>query len=438
MMMEALPETNTPGARLPTASIGPPLKPVGFMKSLGPGLVTGAADDDPSGIATYSQVGAQFGYSLAWTMLFSFPLMAVIQAVSARIGCVTGYGIAQNLRRHYSPWLLRGVVFLLLVANVVNLGADLGAMGGALGLLIGGPELLYSVLFGFICILLETFMSYARYAAALKWATLCLFAYVAVVFAAQVPWGSALYSTLVPNLVFDAPHAMAMVAVLGTTISPYLFFWQAGQEVEELHRRHVKALCITPRKAGPELARIRTDTMVGMGISNLIALFIIFATAATLNANGVTEIQTSSQAAEALRPIAGVFTFALFAAGIIATGMLAVPVLAGSAAYAVSEIFRWTEGLDRRPAEAKAFYATIAAATLGGAALNFTSLDPVKALYWSAVVNGLLSAPLMAVMMVIAMNPRIMGRLTLPFPMAAVGWLATAVMTFAAAAFFSL
>ncbi len=436
--MEALPETNTPGARLPTASIGPPLKPVGFLKSLGPGLVTGAADDDPSGIATYSQVGAQFGYSLAWTMLFSFPLMAVIQAVSARIGCVTGYGIAQNLRRHYSPWLLRGVVFLLLVANVINLGADLGAMGAALGLLIGGPELLYSVLFGFICILLETFMSYARYAAALKWATLCLFAYVAVVFAAQVPWGSALYSTLVPNLVFDAPHAMAMVAVLGTTISPYLFFWQAGQEVEELHRRHVKALCITPRDAGPELSRIRTDTIVGMGISNLIALFIIFATAATLNANGVTDIQTSSQAAEALRPIAGAFTFALFAAGIIATGMLAVPVLAGSAAYAVSEIFRWTEGLDRRPREAKAFYATIAAATLGGAALNFTSLDPVKALYWSAVVNGLLSAPLMAVMMVIAMNPRIMGRLTLPFPMAAVGWLATAVMTFAAAAFFSL
>ncbi len=423
-------------------SPGPPnvpaLKPVGFLKSLGPGLVTGAADDDPSGIATYSQVGAQFGYGLAWTMLFSFPLMAVIQAVSARIGCVTGYGIAQNLRRHYSPWLLRAVVFLLLVANVINLGADLGAMGAALGLLIGGPEHLYTVLFGVVCLLLETFMSYERYAGVLNWATLSLFAYVAVVFAAHVPWGSALYGTFVPHFVFDAPHAMGMVAVLGTTISPYLFFWQAGQEVEELHRRHVKALCITPRDAGPELSRIRTDTIVGMGISNLIALFIIFATAATLNASGVTEIQTSSQAAEALRPIAGVFTFALFAVGIIATGMLAVPVLAGSAAYAVSEIFRWTEGLDRRPREAKAFYGTIATATLGGAALNFTSLDPVKALYWSAVVNGLLSAPLMAVMMVIAMNPRIMGRLTLPFPMAAVGWLATAVMTFAAAAFFSL
>ena len=434
--MVALPERTTTGVRPSVPSIEPPLKPVGFLKSLGPGLVTGAADDDPSGIATYSQVGAQFGYGLAWTMLFSFPLMAVIQEVSARIGCVTGAGIAQNLRRHYSPLLLRGVVLLLLVANVINLGADLGAMGAALGLLIGGPEHLYTVVFGVVCILLETFMSYARYAAVLKWATLCLFAYVAVVFAAHVPWGVALYSTLVPHLVFDAPHAMAMVAVLGTTISPYLFFWQAGQEVEELHRRHVKPLCIAPRDAGPELSRIRTDTFVGMGISNLIAVFIIFATAATLNAGGVTDIQTSSQAAEALRPIAGVFTFALFGAGIIATGMLAVPVLAGSAAYGVSEIFGWTEGLNRRPREAKAFYATIAVATLGGVALNFTSLDPIKALYWSAVVNGLLAAPLMGVMMVIAMNRRIMGRLTLPRPILVVGWLATAVMALATLGFF--
>jgi Mn2+/Fe2+ NRAMP family transporter len=354
----------------------------------------------------------------------------------ARIGCVTGYGIAQNLRRHYSPWLLRAVILLLLVANVINLGADLGAMGAALGLLIGGPELLYTVLFGVVCILLETFISYARYAAVLKWATLCLFTYVGVVFTAHVSWGSALYGTFVPHLVFDAPHAMAIVAVLGTTISPYLFFWQAGQEVEELHRRHVKALCITPRDAGPELSRIRTDTIVGMAFSHLVALFIIFATAATLNASGVTDIQTSSQAAEALRPIAGVFTFALFAAGIIATGMLAVPVLAGSAAYGVSELFGWTEGLDHRLREAKSFYTTIAVATLGGVALNFTPIDPVKALYWAAVVNGVLAAPLMAVMMVIAMNSRIMGRLTLPRPMLAVGWLATSVMALAAVALF--
>jgi NRAMP (natural resistance-associated macrophage protein)-like metal ion transporter len=419
-------------------AVAPPLRPVGFLKSLGPGLVTGAADDDPSGIATYSQVGAQFGYGLAWTMLFSFPLMVVIQSIAARIGCVSGHGIAYNLRRHYSPWLLRAIVLLLLIANVINLGADLGAMGAALGLMIGGPEHIYAVVFAVVCVLLETYMSYARYAAALKWATLCLFAYVAVVFAAHVPWGTALAGTFIPHFVFDKPHAMAMVAVLGTTISPYLFFWQAGQEVEELRRRRIKALCITPRDAGPELSRIRTDTITGMGISNLIALCIIFATAATLNVNGVTDIQTSSQAAEALRPVAGVFTFALFAAGIIATGMLAVPVLAGSAAYGVSEVFGWTEGLDRRPKEAKAFYATIAAATLIGVALNFTSIDPVKALYWSAVVNGVLAAPVMAVMMVIAMNRRIMGRLTLPRPMLVVGWLATIVMALATIGFFAI
>jgi Mn2+/Fe2+ NRAMP family transporter len=362
--------------------------------------------------------------------------MAVIQAVSARIGAVTGFGIAQNLRRHYSPWLLRVVVLLLVIANVINLGADLGAMGAALGLLIGGPAPIYAIGFGIICVLLEVFVSYARYANLLKWATLSLFAYVAVVFVAGVQWGPALYHTLVPQLEFDAPHAMALVAVLGTTISPYLFFWQAGQEVEELHRRHVKPLCIAPRNAGPELARIRFDTIVGMGVSNLIAIFIIFATAATLNAHGVTNIQTSSQAAEALRPIAGEFAFALFAVGIIATGMLAVPVLAGSAAYGVSELFGWTEGLDRRPREAKAFYAAIALATMGGAALNFTSLDPVKALYWSAVVNGVLAAPLMAVMMMIAMNRRVMGRLTLPWPMVLGGWVAIAVMALATLAFF--
>jgi Mn2+/Fe2+ NRAMP family transporter len=328
------------------------------------------------------------------------------------------------------------VVALLLIANVINLGADLGAMGAALQLLVGGPVLLYAVLFGLVCILLEVFISYARYAAILKWTTLSLFTYVGVVFFAHVPWGEALHSTVVPTLVFDSDHAMAMVAILGTTISPYLFFWQAGQEVEEQHRRHVKPLCVAPRTSGAELARIRTDTMIGMGVSNLIAVFIIFATAATLNAGGVHEIQTAAQAAEALRPVAGDFTFFLFAAGIIGTGMLAVPVLAGSAAYAVSEIFGWTEGLDRRPREAKAFYATIGAATLCGAALNFTPIDPVKALYWSAVVNGILATPLMAVMMVIATNPRIMGELTLPRGMIVVGWFATLVMATVTVGFF--
>ena len=410
----------------------------GLLGKLGPGLVTGAADDDPSGIATYSQVGAQFGFGLAWVMLFSLPFMIVIQEISARIGCVTGVGIARNLRRHYSPWLLRGVILLLLVANVTNLGADLGAMGAATGLLIHGPTQLYTVLFGVLCILLETFISYTRYAAILKWTTLTLFAYVAVVFAAHVPWGAALYDTFIPHLVFTSAQATAVVAVLGTTISPYLFFWQAAQEVEEQKRRHVKPLCVTPRDAGTELSRIRTDTIIGMGFSNLIALFIIFATAATLNASGHTDIQSSAQAAEALRPIAGAFTFAVFAAGIIGTGMLAVPILAGSAAYGVSELFGWQEGLAHTVREAKAFYATIAVATLGGVALNFTSLDPVKALYWSAVVNGVLAAPLMAVMMLISTNPRVMGRLTLGRGMLVFGWVATAVMALATIGFLAV
>ena len=414
-------EAVAPATRQPSLAVR-------ILRQLGPGLVTGAADDDPSGIATYSQVGAQFGYALAWTIPFSFPMLAAIQAISARIGSVTGRGIATNLRRHYPPLLLRAVVIMLLIANVINLGADLGAMGAALQLFIGGPQLAYTLGFGAICVLVEVFTSYARYAAALKWTTLSLFAYVAVVFAAHVPWSMAIRDMIVPRFTFDAAHVTAIVAILGTTISPYLFFWQAGQEVEEQHRHHHKPLCIAPREAGPELRRIRTDTLVGMAFSHLVALCIIIATAATLNADGIADIQTSAQAAEALRPVAGEFAFALFTIGILGTGMLAVPVLAGSAAYAVSETFGWVEGLDRKPREAKAFYATIALATLGGVTLNFTSVDPIKALFWAAVVNGVLATPLMIVMMLIATNGRIMGRLTLPTPLLITGWIATAVM----------
>jgi len=436
--MAIAPPSDPPAMPSPTPA-GAVRHPASILRSLGPGLVTGAADDDPSGIATYSQVGAQFGFGLAWTMLFSFPLMAVFQEVCARVGAVTGVGIAHNLRRHYSIWLLRTVVLLLLIANVINLGADLGAMGAAAQLLIGGSGLLYTVLFGIVCILLETFLSYARYAQVLKWLTLSLFAYVAVVFAAHVPWQTALHDVVVPRLILDAPHATALVAILGTTISPYLFFWQCSQEVEEMRQRHVRPLRLSRLgSTGSELRRIRADTVIGMGVSNLIALFIILATAATLNASGVTDIQTSSQAAEALRPIAGPFTFYVFAAGIVGTGLLAVPVLAGSAAYAVAEVFQWQGSLDSKPRQARAFYGTIAAATLGGVALNFSALDPIKALYWAAVVNGVLAAPLMAVIMVIASNPRIMGRLTLPAWMRAVGWVATAVMAAATAGFFLL
>lgn len=403
-------------------------EPRSLLTVLGPGLVTGAADDDPSGIGTYSQVGAQFGYGMAWTMLFGFPLLASIQAICARIGATTGRGIAHNLRRHYHPALLRTMVMLLLIANVINLGADLGAMGAALALLVPGPALAFTVMFGIISVTAEVFIAYTRYARILKWTTLSLFSYVAVVFVAGVDWGAALRGIVIPSFAFDKDHTMALVAVFGTTISPYLFFWQAGQEVEEQHRRHTKPLCIAPRTAGPELRRIRTDTLVGMGFSHLTALFIIIATAATLHAHGVNDVTSAAQAAEALRPIAGNLAFALFAVGIIGTGLLAVPVLAGSAAYAVSETFRWTEGLDRKPREAKAFYGVIAVATLGGVALNFTGIDPMRALYWAAVVNGLLAPPLMVVTMMIARNPRIMGRLTIPPRLAFGGWLSTAVM----------
>ena len=400
-----------------------------WYKVLGPGLVTGAADDDPSGVGTYSQVGAQFGYGLAWTLFFGYPLLASIQAVCAQIGATTGKGIAQNLRQHYPIALLRGVVTLLLVANVINIGADLGAMAESLTLLLPGPQLAYVVGFGALSVAIEVLVAYNRYAGILKWATLSLFAYVAVVFVADVPLGEALRGTLVPEFHFGKAEAMALVAIFGTTISPYLFFWQAGQEVEEQHRRHVKPLMISPRyKSGPELARIRVDTLVGMGFSHLVALFIVVATAATLHAHGITQIESAAQAAGALRPIAGDLAFALFALGIIGTGLLAVPILAGSAAYAVSEAFDWVEGLDRKPREAKAFYAVIALATGGGVALNLLSIDPMQALYWSAVVNGLLAPPLMVVTMLIARNRAVMGKLVISPALAAGGWLSTLVM----------
>ena len=407
----------------------------GLLEVLGPGLVTGAADDDPSGIGTYSQVGAQFGYGMAWTMFFGFPLLAAIQAICARIGATTGKGIAQNLRQHYPPAVLRAVVLMLLIANVINLGADLGAMGEALALLLPGPVLFYTAVFGLVSVLFEVLMSYTRYSGWLKWTTLSLLAYVAVVFVAQVPWGEALRHTLLPSISFDHDHAMALVAIFGTTISPYLFFWQAGQEVEEQHRRHTKPLLVSPRSSGAELRRIRTDTLIGMGFSHFTALTIIIATAATLNAHGVTTMTSAAQAAEALRPIAGPFAFALFAIGIIGTGLLAVPVLAGSAAYAVSETFGWTEGLDRAPREAKAFYAVIVLATAGGVALNLIGIDPMAALYWAAVVNGLLAPPLMVVTMLIARNRAIMGQLVLGRGLTFGGWLATAVMWLVAALF---
>ena len=407
-----------------------------FLAKLGPGLITGAADDDPSGIGTYSQVGAQFGYGLSWSLLFCLPFMTVIQDVSAQIGSVTGRGIAANLRRHYPRPLLWSAVMLLLFANIINLGADLSAMGAVMQMLVGGKVAAYTIGFGLVCLLLEIFLNYRQYAAVLKFATLSLFAYVAVVLTVHLPWGEALRGVLIPHVEWSAAFATGFVAILGTTISPYLFFWQAAQEIEEEKRSHSKPLYVAPRRAGSEMARIRQDTLVGMVFSNLVALFIVFAAAATLHANGITTIETASQAAEALRPVAGRFAFLLFAFGIIGTGLLAVPVLAGSAAYAVCEMLGRPASLDSKPLKARLFYGTIAATTLGGALLQSVGVNPVRALYWSAVINGILAAPLMALMMLIVTNPRAMGHLTLGRRGAILGWAATAVMAVATLLFF--
>ncbi|MCA0211275.1 MAG: divalent metal cation transporter [Proteobacteria bacterium] len=422
---------------------GPPTQPANlssnprtFLRALGPGLIAGAADDDPSGIGTHSQIGAAFGYRLSWTFVLSFPLMVAIQEIAAEIGRVTGAGIARNLRRHYSRPLLWSMVSLLLVANIINLGADLGAMGAALALLAGGKAGLYTLLFGILSIVLEVGLSYSRYAAILKWTTLTLFTYVAVLFVVHVPWGTALTALLLPDIELNAAYATAFVAILGTTISPYLFFWQAGQEIEEQHRHHAKPLCLTPAAADGEFRRIRVDTLTGMAFSTLISLAIVFATAATLHAEGIRDIATSAQAAEALRPLAGPFAFAMFALGIIGTGLLAVPVLAGSAAYAVTEMAGMAGSLDAKPLSARLFYGTIAATTLAGASLSAIGIDPARALYWAAVVNGVLAAPLMLVMMLIARNPRAMGRLVISRRQSWSGWAATAVMTAATLLFF--
>jgi NRAMP (natural resistance-associated macrophage protein)-like metal ion transporter len=402
----------------------------GWLKILGPGLIAGASDDDPSGIATYSQVGAQFGYGMSWVMLFSFPLMAAIQEISARIGRVTGEGIAGNIGRHYPPIMLYSVVALLLIANIINLGADLGAMAEALSLLAGGPGFLYAALFGIICVAAEIFMSYRRYSSLLKWSTVALFAYVATALVVQIPLRQVLLQTFLPSLHLDAKYIVAIVAVLGTTISPYLFFWQSSLEAEDeredLAARPLNQLPL--REARRELERIRVDTYLGMFLSNAIGWFILVTVAATLNANGIENIRTSAEAAEALRPIAGDFAFLLFALGILGTGFLAVPVLAGSAAYAVAEALRWPSGLGRLPKEAKAFYGTIALATLIGVTFNLLPFDPIKALFWAAVLNGIVAVPIMAVMMLLARERRVMGAFILPAPLALMGWLATLIM----------
>ncbi len=405
-----------------------------FVGRLGPGLITGAADDDPSGIATYSQAGAQFRYGLVWTLLLTTPLMIGIQMLSARIGWVTSEGLATNIQKICPRWLTVTLVALLVVANTINIAADVGAMGEAVRLLIGGPLALYVIGFGLLCIATQVFFSYERTVRVLKWLTLALFAYFAVILSVSVPWRQAIFESSHPWSFFpkDVSHkdyAAMVVAVLGTTISPYLFFWQAAQEVEDNRRRpQSRELRLHPEYAAEHLTRIKQDTYVGMIFSNVIALCIVLATAVTLNQNGITNIQTSAQAAEALRPVAGNFAFFVFSLGIIGTGLLAVPVLAGSAAYAVSELYGWKAGLSNGFREARGFYLIIVAATGIGTVMGFLELDPLKALVWSAIVNGVISVPIMAALMWIGQSRRLMGDYTISRRHRFFGWSATAVM----------
>ncbi|KWV48727.1 iron transporter [Bradyrhizobium macuxiense] len=399
------------------------------LKALGPGLITGASDDDPSGIGTYSQAGAQLGYGIGWTMLLTFPLMTAIQEISARVGRVTGHGISGNVRRHYPPWLLVVVVTLLFIANTVNIAADLSAMADATKLLVGGPAIVYVVLFGVTSVAAQIFMNYGRYVAVLKWLTLSLFAYVAALGFAKVQWTDAVAGALVPHITWSADYFTTIVAILGTTISPYLFFWQASQEAEE-QRVDVTKHPLIARHYGArqEFSRIRADTITGMAFSNLIALSIIITAAASLYAAGKTDIQTSAQAAEALSPIAGPFAEVIFALGIVGTGLLAIPVLAGATAYAVGEGLRWPVGLARKPKQAIAFYSVLALSGGLGIALNFTPINPIAGLYWSAVVNGVLAVPVMVLLMVMARRRDVMGLFVIRGPLYWVGWLSTGTM----------
>ena len=401
----------------------------GFLGRLGPGLITGASDDDPSGIGTYSQAGAQLGFGISWTMLLTYPLMAAIQEISGRIGRVTGHGIAGNVCRNFSAPVIWSVVLLLFVANTINLAADLGAMADSLKLLIGGPRVPYVVVFGSVSVLAQIFLEYNRYVAILKWLTLALFAYVITLAAVKVPSGEALRGLLLPSLQWDGTFLTTLVAILGTTISPYLFIWQSSQEAEEQRIDPEKEpLKVNPSTKDEEFSRIRIDTMVGMAFSNIIAIAIIITTAATLHANGKTTIETSAQAAEALRPLAGVFAELIFALGLIGTGLLAIPVLAGSTAYAIGECRKWRVGLSRKPNRAVEFYAVLAISVAVGIGLNFTPLDPIKALYWSAVINGVLAPPVMVLMMILVRKKKVMGELQVEGWLYGLGWLATAAM----------
>jgi Mn2+/Fe2+ NRAMP family transporter len=407
------------------------------LARVGPGLITGVADDDPSGIATYSQAGAQYGLNMLWTMPLAFPLMAAIQSMCARIGRVTGKGLAANIKTNFSPVILYGVVLLLLVANTLNLAADVAAMGEVSELVTGFNRHLMTALIVGGTLLLQVFVPYHRYVFFLKWLTLSLLSYAAVLFTVHVPWGEVALRTIWPNIKLDSETATVVTGVFGTTISPYLFFWQASQEVEDM-RSGQKASPLTQDagSAGSELLRIRWDTWSGMLYSDITAYFIILATAVTLNVAGVKDIETAAQAASALRPLAGEFAFMLFALGILGVGLIGVPVLAGSAAYALSEAMGWKFGLERKAAGARGFYGVIAVSMLVGLVIQYSPISPMKALFWSAVINGVVAVPLMAVIILLVSKRSVMGRYTAGRSIVLLGWIATAIMGVAAVCMF--
>ncbi len=432
--MTAGPSTpSTPSPASSTASPQPSL-----LKRLGPGIVTGAADDDPSGIATYSQAGAQAGFGLLWTVIITWPLMVAVQSVSARIGRVTGRGLAANMARAFPRPVVYVLVLLLFVANTINLGADLAAMGEATRLVVGGSAHLYTVGFAAASLLAIIYVPYHRYVGLLKWLTFSLFAYAGVVFTVKIDWPAVVAGALVPRFAFSGETLTLIVAIFGTTISPYLFFWQSAQEVEdEKADPEAAPLLRHPEQAQRELNRIGWETWFGMAASNLIAFFIMLTTAVTLHAAGRTDIQTAEQAAEALRPIAGNLAFFLFSLGLVGTGLLAVPVLAGSVGYAVAETFGLRYGLERSWRQARAFYAVIALSIVLGLAMGFVGMDPIRALVWSAVVNGVIVVPIMVAMMIVASRRKIMGAFVAAPWQVVLGWTATAVMAAAGIAMFA-
>jgi NRAMP (natural resistance-associated macrophage protein)-like metal ion transporter len=427
--------STSPRAMVHKRQIPKRLRRAAVFEQLGPGLITGAADDDPSGIATYSQAGAQFGFNMLWTMLLTYPLMTAVQLVSAQIGRVTGCGLAKNIGDIFPKPLVLGLVGLLFLANTINIGANLAAMGAAAELVLGWGGHVFTVGFALISLTLQLFIPYERYARYLKWLTLVLLAYVAVVFVVKVDWQAAALGLVAPRFPLTSESLTVVVAIFGTTISPYLMFWQSSQEVEEIDQdAEAHPLKQHPAEAPRELRRIRLDTFFGMAVSNVVAIAIMISAAVTLHAQGKTDIATAAEAAEALRPIAGDFAFALFSLGLIGTGLLSLPVLAGSAAYAFGEAHGWKCGLENKPWEAVGFYSVITAATLLGIGIDFSPLDPIKALFWSAVINGFVSVPVMAAMMWVGSRRDQMGRFTVGPLTLALGWVTTAVMAVAALA----